>query len=241
MDKHGSDDKLVANYNDATKPVIDTANETTSEVEYAGRKIEIGMIAQLDHVKQCLENLQKVCRQNIDNVKTRKASDIASSQEAKNFFKKYMRRGTCMLELFKDPNCRCAFCNVVPEGSAEAAGHIPYPMLREDRIHSLANDYLPLYTVFQETNVGRHYPNKIRISNSRLLDCIRCYACGKVRCLFGSRWNVPKEKIIWLKNTHGPTYQYQCGEILFPLNNPKHAKFPNEEWHNDKNTCRSLP
>ena len=36
-----------------------------------------------------------------------------------------------------------------------------------------------------------------------------------------------------MQNTHMPDYKFQHGDTLHPNNDPKHAKFPEEDWCND--------
>ena len=222
---------------------MDVIKETIRNVEYADKKINIGTLAKPNEIDDFISNARKVCPWIPEDIKTCPSHEILASEEAKDFCKKHMRKGTYKIEMFRDPNCDCSFCTMPKKSDVVCKGHIPYPVLGDDGHYLIPNECLPVGSPLVElgcpsknghNRVGRHYPNQNRINNSTLLGHIECVACGKPRCLWGSRKNVPPEFIEWIINVYAKDYEYQCGNTLYPNNSSKHVIFPDDDWYDDR-------
>ena len=89
-DKHGHNEKLKSDYIKMVQPCIDAVNETTSNVEYSKRKIEIGKIAEPEVINNFINNPRGVCDWVPANTLTCPSSSMLSSQGAKEFMKKHV-------------------------------------------------------------------------------------------------------------------------------------------------------
>ena len=74
--------------------VIDTINDTISNVEYTNKKIKIGTITQPSNINDYLNNLHKVYNWVWEDIQNCRASDIVASQKAKDFMSMHVRKGT---------------------------------------------------------------------------------------------------------------------------------------------------
>ena len=244
IDKYGDDEAIKDEYLKSVKPCSDAIKNTIRNVEYANKKIKVGQFADQEVIDKFITNARAICQWIPEDVATCPSHKILSSKEAKDFMKKHLRKGSYMLELFRDPNCNCLFCNAEKKSEIVCAGHISYPTLAKDDSYTIANEYLPVGTFYVETNcpsknghnrTGRYHPNKIRLSNSTALAIIYCITCHKPRLLYGSKANVDKCLVKWLVNCYIKDYDFQCGNTLYINNSTRHVKFPEESWYNDKN------
>ena len=132
------------------QPCIDQVNNTISNVEHAKKKIKIGTIAEPEFIKECVDDVRKVCDWAPADVQTCPSSETLSSPAAISFLDKHVRKGTYKLELLKDPSCRCKFCKITAKRDDRVIGHVQCPLLKDDGTYSLLNERLPVGNQLEE-------------------------------------------------------------------------------------------
>ena len=166
--KYGDDEGTKNEYLKSVNPCSDAIKNTIRNVEYANKKINVGQLTNQEVINKFIANARAICPWIPEDIMTCPSYKILSSIEAKDFMKKHLRKGSYMIELFRDPNCNCLFCISAKKSDIVCVGHIPYPTLAEDGSYTIANEYLPVGTPYVETNcpsknghnrTGRYHPN----------------------------------------------------------------------------------
>ena len=238
-----SNPRLINDYMKSVQPCIDKINKTISQCEFAGRKIKIGQIASEEIMDEHISNDRNILPFIPKNVRTCPSHMIFSTKEAKSFFKEHVRVGRYKVETFRNPNHEnCAFCNT-SNNIMKCKGHLHYPKSLSDESFSSPSELLPIGHDFAETDCpsmnnpkrrGRYFANKNRLNTSTLRALITCFACGIERGLYGSRKFVTEEQIEYFTTEYIINYEWQCGEYLFPNNDPDTVVLPNESWKESK-------
>lgn len=147
---------------------------------------------------------------------------------------------TCKSEIVRFPDCDCEWCSFPSKSSMKFQGLIAHPKMTSNERYKDHCDLVPVGQCSKETEVNSLLGNKMsnyianpntkKLATRALISVFTCTTCGCPRGLFCAKKHFPPEFFKWLLKECLPDYDYTRRDFLFPDNNIKTVKLPDERW-----------